>query len=509
MNQATPTKLSATQLLNTVFDAGSFVSWDTAANEPDLGTAYAAQLALARERSGVDESVLTGRAAVRGRAVAVIASEFSFLAGSVGQAAAERIVAAVERATREGLPLLASPASGGTRMQEGTPAFLSMISITDAVRRHKQAGLPYLVYLRHPTTGGAMASWGSLGHVTAAEPGALLGFLGPRVYELLAGTAFAQGVQVAENLLRLGIVDAVLPPTDLAEFVDKALRILQPQADASEIPVGEAFDDDLLTQDVWESITRSRDVRRPGGRAVIEAADESLVLNGTGQGENEAGIIIALARFGAQSCLVIAHDHSSDAATPTFGPASLREAQRGMRLAEELNLPVVTLIDTPGAELSKEAEEGAISGEIARSLNALLGTHSPSVSVLLGQGNGGGAIALLPADRTIAAENAWLSPLPPEGASAILYRTTEFAAQMAKEQQVSMRHLREMGLVDAVVTERQDAGAHSAEFISRVATAIEREIAIALKIPDVDRVSRRSSKFRALYRAPRLAGRAA
>ena len=155
--------------------------------------------------------MLTGEGTVFGRRVGVVACEFDFLAGSIGVAAAERITAAVERATAEGLPLVASPSSGGTRMQEGTVAFLQMVKIAAAVELHKRAHLPYLVYLRHPTTGGVFASWGSLGHVTAAEPGALIGFLGPRVYEHLYGEPFPPGVQTAENLHRHGVIDGVVP----------------------------------------------------------------------------------------------------------------------------------------------------------------------------------------------------------------------------------------------------------------------------------------------------------
>ena len=105
-----------------------------------------------------------------------------------------------------------------------------------------------------------------------------------------------------------------------------------------------------------------------------------------------------------------------------------------MRLAEELGLPLVTVIDTPGADLSPRAEEGALAGEIARCLADMSRLTVPSVSVLLGQGCGGGALALLPADRVIAAEHAWLSPLPPEGASAIVHDDVEHAAEMAERQ---------------------------------------------------------------------------
>ena len=155
--------------------------------------------------------MVTGEGTVFGRRVALVACEFDFLAGSIGVAAAERITIAVERATAERLPLLASPSSGGTRMQEGTVAFLQMVKIAAAVELHKRAHLPYLVYLRHPTTGGVFASWGSLGHVTAAEPGALVGFLGPRVYEHLYGEPFPSGIQTAENLHRHGVIDGVVP----------------------------------------------------------------------------------------------------------------------------------------------------------------------------------------------------------------------------------------------------------------------------------------------------------
>ena len=174
----------------------------------------------------MDEAVLTGTGRLRGRQVAVVASEFGFLAGSIGVAAGERLVRAVERATRERLPLVAAPASGGTRLQEGTVAFLQMVKVTAAIADHRKAGLPYLVYLRHPTTGGVLASWGSLGHVTAAEPGALIGFLGPRVYEALHGQPFPPDVQVAENLYAKGLVDAVVAPGEVAEVAARVLDVL-------------------------------------------------------------------------------------------------------------------------------------------------------------------------------------------------------------------------------------------------------------------------------------------
>jgi acetyl-CoA carboxylase carboxyl transferase subunit beta len=162
-------RLGARELVDLVLDDSSYKSWDTDPVTPaDMSPSYAAELEQARERSGVDESVLTGEGRIHGRRVAVVVCEFRFLAGSIGTAAAERLVQAVERATAERLPLLAAPVSGGTRMQEGTGAFVQMVKISAAIARHKSSALPYLVYLRHPTTGGVFASWGSLGHLTVA-----------------------------------------------------------------------------------------------------------------------------------------------------------------------------------------------------------------------------------------------------------------------------------------------------------------------------------------------------
>ena len=242
--------LSARELIDLVLDEGSWSSWDSPPDLAGIGPEYAETLARAKEKAGTDESVLTGEGTLQGRRVAVVASEFAFLAGSIGRAAGDRLVAAVERATAERIPLLAAPRSGGTRMQEGTPAFVQMIRIAAALAEHKTSGLPYLVYVRHPTTGGVMASWGSLGHITVAEPGALVGFLGPRVYEALYGEAFPEGVQTAENLFAHGIVDAVVPPEEIGDVLARALRILipagtEPVASPEEEEIPDDYGDEL------------------------------------------------------------------------------------------------------------------------------------------------------------------------------------------------------------------------------------------------------------------------
>ncbi len=488
----------ARALIERVLDPQSWKSWDEPPLDPaEPGSDYVRELAAARAKTGYDESVITGEGALAGRRVAVLACEFSFLAGSIGVVAAERLVRAIERATAEGLPLLAAPASGGTRMQEGALAFTQMVKISAAVVAHRAAGLPYVVYLRHPTTGGVFASWGSLGHVTAAEPGALIGFLGPRVFESLYGYPFPEGVQVSENLFAHGLVDAVVSAEDAREIAIRALAVLCAQRTGLER--GPEPEESTEAVGAWEAITRSRRDDRPGVRTLLKlAASDVTPLNGTGEGENDPGLLLALARFGTAPAVVLGQDRRRQRVGGALGPAGLRVARRGMRLASELGLPLVTVIDTAGAALSKAAEEGGLAAEIARSLADLVMLDAPTVCLLLGEGAGGAALALLPADRVICAQHGWLSPLPPEGASAILYRTVDFAPEIARFQGVRATDLKRDGIADRIVPECPDAAYEPKAFCRRVARTLEYEIAGLLARPPADRVAARLARYRSL-----------
>lgn len=458
---------SAEALLHLVLDADSWQSWDRPIDISRHDAAYQRELREARAKAGTDEAVITGCGCVRGRRVAVVANEFRFLAGSIGRDSAARIISAVRRATADGLPLLVTTASGGTRMQEGTPAFVEMVKITRAIGAHRAAGLPYLVHLRHPTTGGVYASWGSLGHVTIAEPGALIGFLGPKVFEALSGAPLPGGVQQAENLAAKGVIDAVVPTEQLPELVDRALRVLLDPAAPPSLPRRDRTA--LVTASGWQSVGRTRLPKRAGIRDILRyGASDTLRLRGTGEGERDDSVVVVLTRLDGQPCILVGQDRTKQDATHAMGPAALREARRAMDLADELGLPLVTVIDTPGAELSVAAEERAVAGEIARCIATMTAMRVPTVAVLLGQGCGGGALALLPADRILAAQHAWLSPLPQEGASVILHGDTSHAEEMANRQQIRAADLRALGIVHRIVPERDD---DSAERLARAVAA--------------------------------------
>ena len=445
--------VDATELIGIVLDPDSFESWDEPIDIGHHADDYRSTLLRAAAKSGADEAVLTGEGRLDGRRVAVIVNEFGFLAGSIGMAAAHRIVAAVRRATDEGLPLLASTASGGTRMQEGTPAFVKMADIARALAEHKAAGLPYLVHLRHPTTGGVFASWGSLGHLTSAEPAALVGFLGPKVFESLYGHAFPDGVQVSDRLASRGVIDGVVPTDQLRPVAATTLSLMCDAAVEAPFSRREPRESDI---DAWDAIEATRSHDRFGVRQLLEhACDATVRLSGTGTGERDPAVVVALARLAGTPCVLVGQDRQGDSKA-AIGPAGLRQAQRGMQLAAELSLPLVTVVDTAGAELSVAAELGAMASEIARSIARLTTLSVPTVSVLLGQGCGGGALALTPATTVIAAEHAWLSPLPPEGASAILFGSVDRAADMARSQRVGAGELQKAGIVHRIVPELSD-----------------------------------------------------
>ncbi|MEU8826328.1 carboxyl transferase domain-containing protein [Streptomyces sp. NPDC048636] len=635
-SSSTPSsRKSAVELIEAVLDPGTRRSWDEPVEITTEDPDYRADLERARERTGLDESVITGEGRIEGRRVAFVACEFRFLAGSIGVAAGERLVRAVERATAERLPLLAAPASGGTRMQEGTVAFLQMVKVAAAITDHKAAGLPYLVHLRHPTTGGVLASWGSLGHVTAAEPGALIGFMGPRVHEALYGEEFPPGVQVADHLMHHGLIDAVLPASRLAGVAAQVLRVLcgdpapSPSADgeghgppsrpaanatdgpdpaaqpapgpaggagpavpgagapvrgvasASSLPAsgappmaegaapapgsesgvgravpGAASDsgsdeaagraapppsDDAspsrstdpagdgppptgppvlgpaagvgsgvggvgAVPSAEESIRASRRPDRPGVRDLLRVAAEDVTpLSGTGAGEHDPGLLLALARVGGTPCVVLGHNRRSAREGETgdgpgrgqpLGPAGLRTARRGMRIAAELGLPLLTVIDTAGAALSRAAEEGGLAGEIARCLADMVTLPAPTLCLLLGQGAGGAALALLPADRVVAARHAWLSPLPPEGAAAILHRTTERAYEVAGRQGVRSADLFAQGIVDRIVDESDAEEGRPEIFLDRLGRILGAELATLRARDQGERLAARRARHR-------------
>ena len=243
----------------------------------------------------------------------------------------------------------------------------------------------------------------------------------------------------------------------------------------------------------WESVEASRRPDRPGvGYLLRHGTTEQVLLSGTERGE-AATMMLALARFGGQPAVVLGQQRVVGG---LVGPAALREARRGMALAAGLQLPLVLVIDTAGPALSAEAEQGGLAGEIARCLAELVTLDTPTVSVLLGQGSGGPALAMVPADRVLAALHGWLAPLPPEGASAIVFRDVNHAPELAAAQGIRSADLLRHGIVDAIVPERPDAADEPMEFTHRLSATIANALHGLRSMPDEERLAARLARYR-------------
>jgi acyl-CoA carboxylase subunit beta len=436
---------------------------DLIAGDPLGFPGYAAQRdALAA--SG--ESVRTGRT----EHYAFIEGRFEVLGGTMGAAAGEKVVRAYDRARDLRLPMVALTRTGGARLQEGMVALVQLARTAAAARRHAEAGLLSLAVYGSPTTGGVLASYASLVDLRAVVAGAVIGFAGPRVAEGTLGVPLPPGSHTAESVYEHGLADARLGADDVAGWVEAALGLTDRPLPTRSLPTWEAaLDGGTAGSDAWIEVLRSRAVGRPSGIDRAARLCSSWVeLRGT-----NPTVRAGLARVAGRRCVVVATDRYCASGRPT--PAGFRLAQRAVTLAGRLGMPVVTLVDTPGADPSPEAEVDGVASEIAGTLAALASCPTPTVAVCVGEGGSGGALALSYADRLLMCEHATFSVIAPEGAAAILERDATKAAEVADRLRLTSGDMLELGIVDEVIGEDQGALDEAVDRALQEATAGERE----------------------------------
>ncbi|MCP2341088.1 acetyl-CoA carboxylase carboxyltransferase subunit alpha [Actinomadura rupiterrae] len=468
--------------------------------------AYAAELARAR-RSGVDEAVVCVRGAVRGRPVIAAIMDFRFFGGSMGAAAGERLTGAMETALRERTPLLLVTASGGARMQEGALSLMQMAKTSQAMAELDEAGVLTVTLVTDPTYGGVAASFASLSDVVIAEPGARMGFAGPRVIEQTIRQRLPEGFQTAEFLLAEGLVDGVVP----RQLLRSALARVLAAHDAGRSGPSAAAHAELLRdpdalsgRDPWEAVGLARHVDRPTTLDYVAYfLEDFLELHGDRMTADCPAIVGGIGLLAGRPVMLIGHEkgHSTrDRTVRNFGmatPAGYRKSARLMRLAAKLGLPVVTLIDTPGAYPGLEAERDGQSIAIADNLRLMSGLPVPVVAVVTGEGGSGGALALGVADRVLALRNAVYSVISPEGCAAILWKDAAAAPEAAAALRMHAGELLRQGIVDAVVPE-PEGGAHTDP--AHAATLLRNALLTTLEAlqdqDPVDLIQTRRARFR-------------
>lgn len=403
--------------------------------------------------TGLGSIEVGGGASVR---VAVAGFVFDFVGGSMGTAVGERVVRAYDRAREAGLPVLVLAASGGARMQEGMISLIQMARTADAARRHAETGLLQVAWLGSPTTGGVYASFSSLADVIWAEPGATIGFAGPRVVEQTTGEPIPAGAHTAESAHAAGIVDGVLDAHAargrLATLLQVAHRAGHPHAETTRVSGGViAHPPGALTGTAWEEVEKARAADRPSGRHWLEAfLPERVEVWGDRAGGTDPVVTCALGltERGTPVAAIALDRHTADGRPR---PAGYRTARRLLELAARLRLPLVTFVDTPGADPSHSSEQAGVAGEIARTFAAVAGHPAPTAGLVVGEGGSGGALAFASTDRLLMLEGSVFSVIGPEGAAAILHRDAGRAPEVAEHLKLTAPDLVELGVVDGVV----------------------------------------------------------
>ena len=498
-------RMTAPQRIRQIADAGSFQLWQDGEDQDPLNfPGYVEKREQTRKKTGISEAV--------------------------------RITRAVERATEERLPVVLTCCSGGARMQEGILSLMQMAKTAAAMKRHSDAGLLSVCVLTDPTTGGVTASFASLGDIILAEPGALIGFAGPRVIEQTIGKKLPEGFQQAEFLLEHGFVDQITERKMLKARLAWLLKVHEQNPSKTRTSAGTEEDgkpeqclfskkreeEKSKRQNLesaehaavvggekrtpWETVLLSRSADRPTSLEYIQALFPDFEeLHGDRRAGDDGAIIGGIATFHGCPVTVIGQqkgrnrkeNRKRNSGMPS--PEGYRKALRLMKQAEKFHRPVICLIDTPGAYCGLEAEEHGQGQAIAENLYEMSTLKTPILSLVIGEGGSGGALALGIADEVWMMENSVYSILSPEGFASILWKDSRRAEEAAAVMRMRAMDLKELRVIEKIIPEETPVRSGQ---IQGVAAYLERELmeflSRASQIPEEERIRRRYARFRRL-----------
>ena len=465
-------RIPAYKRIELVTDAGSFEEWDAKIDEGERPEnpldfrGYTEKVKALRVKTGLDEAVVTGKATICGYPVVIGVCDGRFMMDSMGHAVGEKITRAVERATEERLPVVLFTCSGGARMQEGIISLMQMAKTSAALKRHSDAGFLYIPVLTDPTTGGVTASFAMLGDIILAEPGALIGFAGPRVIEQTIGQKLPEGFQRAEFLLEHGFVDRIVTRDEMKEVLGQILKMHtvtdEKKEDCPEKKKENRKNISAGKENVsdWERVLKSREKERPVGKDYIDRLFTDFVeLHGDRYYKDDPAVVGGIAYFHGKAVTVIAQckgkttkeNLERNFAMPS--PEGYRKALRLMKQAEKFQRPVICFVDTPGAFCGMEAEERGQGEAIARNLYEMSALKVPVLSIVIGEGGSGGALALAVADEVWMMENAVYSVLSPEGFASILWKDSKRASEAAGVMRLTAADLKELKVIEEIICE--------------------------------------------------------
>ncbi len=464
-----------------VADRDTFEEWDSVMPSANpLGTpGYEDKIRRLSEKTQLNEAVITGKCLIGGHPAVLCVMDCRFMMASMGSVVGEKITRAVERATESGLPVIIFTASGGARMQEGIVSLMQMAKTSAALKLHSDAGLLYISVLTDPTTGGVTASFAMLGDIILAEPGALIGFAGPRVIEQTIGQKLPEGFQRSEFLLEHGFVDDIVARPEMKNYLTRVLSMHRrpglsgktgsnPEtpvvSDASRHSACAATSSDRSRKkpalSAWDKVTVSRGKDRPVAEDYISSMFPDFIeFHGDRLVRDDKAIMAGIATVDGHPVTVIAeskgHDTNENIAR-SFGmpsPDGYRKALRLMHQAEKFARPVICIVDTPGAYCGLEAEERGQGEAIARNLFEMSTLKVPILSIVISEAGSGGALALAVSDQVWMLENAIYAILSPEGYASILWKDSKRASEAASEMKLTADDMLSLRIIDRVISE--------------------------------------------------------
>ena len=479
-------RVHAYRRIEMIADEGTFTEWNKEmefSNPLDF-PGYEKKVAAAKEKTKLNEAIVTGKGRILGQEAAIGVCDARFLMSSMGHVVGEKVTRLIEQATKEQLPVIIFACSGGARMQEGIVSLMQMAKTSAALKRHHEAGQLFVSVLTDPTTGGVTASFAMLGDIILAEPNALIGFAGPRVIQQTIGQKLPEGFQRSEFLLEHGFVDKIVKRSEQKEVLAEILRMhRQPAASGhtAEVDTSRSMADKSAPihnrsgKSAWDTVQLSRDASRPVATDYIHGIFEDFMeFHGDRYFGDDGAIVGGIATFQGTPVTVIGQQkgkNTKDNIKRNFGmpsPEGYRKALRMMKQAELFGRPVICFVDTPGAFCGLEAEERGQGEAIARSLFEMSDLKVPILSVVIGEGGSGGALAMAVANEVWMMENAIYSILSPEGFASILWKDSKKAPDAAKVMKVTAADLYEMKLIEQVILEEQPANAENLPVIAGI-----------------------------------------
>lgn len=476
-------RMKAKTRIRQIADQDSFQEWfcgmETAnpLNYPD----YPQKVAQLQEKTHLDEAICIGEATICGEPVVLGVCDARFLMASMGYVVGEKITRAFEEATKRRLPVILYCCSGGARMQEGMVSLMQMAKTASAIKKHSKAGLLYIPVLTDPTTGGVTASFAMLGDIILAEPGALIGFAGPRVIEQTIGQKLPEGFQRAEFLVEHGIIDGIVEREDQKETLAFLVKLHTKRdgyaafTDESSVSTFNFYKKRKKKKaaepmSAWERVKVARDSHRPSSLDYIHVIfDNFTEFHGDRAFRDDGAIVGGVALLDGQPVTVIGIQkgkNTKENLKCNFGmpsPEGYRKALRLMKQAEKFGRPIINFVDTPGAFCGIEAEERGQGEAIARNLMEMSDLTVPVLSIVIGEGGSGGALALAVGNEVWMMENATYSILSPEGFASILWKDSKKAKQAAEVMKITAADLKELKIIEKVIPEEHPASEENLE----------------------------------------------